>query len=89
MVEEPEVGVFPPKTDNEPLIQISLKIRQDLVEKLDWMGQREGYSRNQAFGFAAAHSIESYEKEKGITVQRMPIDSKKKRLYAVRRPRTK
>jgi len=72
------MGLFPDKKP-PPIIGTGIKMRQDLLEKLDWMAQREGYSRNKALEYCVELAIGYYEKEHHLVVDRLSIDTKKKR----------
>jgi hypothetical protein len=78
--EETHVPLLPPKPG--PLVSTGLKAPRELLEKLDWIADREqGYSRNDLLIVGAERLVAAYEEENHLTVGRLAreADSEVKR----------
>lgn len=71
------VGVFPPKDTR--IVITSVQLPQTLVETIDWIAQKEGYSRSFALETAALMLINKWEADAKVKAGQLPIKSKKRR----------
>lgn len=73
-----DVPLFEKKEPDDPIIPTSVKVPQSLVEKIDWIAQRQGESRAYVIELALKKLVETYEGEEKLTVGRIPLGTKKK-----------